>query len=321
MQAKQILVTGACGQLGSELTAELRDTYGASRVVATDIHDAPETVGEPYEPVDVTSRAEIEAVVREYDVDAIFHLAVILSADGEEDPQRAYAVNVNGLYNVLEVARNAGVTDVVVPSSIAVFGPETPDQPPERTILDPNTMYGISKVLTEQLGQYYHDRYGLDVRGVRFPGIISHRTRPSGGTTDYAVDVFYRALKDGAYTYFVRPDTTLPMIYMPDAITALVDLFEADGDDLRHRTRYNVGSLSFSAAELTEEIQRQWRPFDVSYEPDHRQAIADSWPTSLDDSAAREDWGWSPDYGRREMVADVLEHLQPSSFELEVEDD
>lgn len=316
----QALVTGACGQLGSELTTELRDVYGDSHVVATDVHDDQGAVGEPYESVDVTSRAEIEAVVREYGVDSIFHLAAILSADGEENPQLAYQVNVDGLHNVLEVARDAGVTDVVVPSSIAVFGTETPAHPPERTILDPNTMYGISKVLTEQLGEYYHDRYGLDVRGMRFPGIISHRTRPSGGTTDYAVDVFYRALEHGAYTYFVRPDTTLPMIYMPDAIKALVDLFEADGADLDHRTRYNVGSLSFSAAELTEEIQRQWRPFDVSYEPDQRQTIADSWPASLDDSAAREDWGWDPDYGRREVVADMLEHLQSSPSEIGAED-
>jgi len=314
----QALVTGACGQLGSELTTELRDAYGDSSVVATDIHDAPGAVGEPYEPVDVTDRTEIEAVVREYDVGSIFHLAAILSADGEEDPQLAYQVNVNGLYNVLEVARDAGVADVVVPSSIAVFGSETPAHPSERTVLNPNTMYGISKILTEQLGEYYYDAYGLDVRGVRFPGIISHRTRPSGGTTDYAVDVFYQALENGAYTYFVRPDTTLPMLYMPDAIAALVDLFEADSSGLRYRTSYNVGSLSFSAEELTEEIQRQWRSFDVSYEPDHRQAIADSWPASLDDSAAREDWGWDPIYGRQEMVADMLAHLQPSPSDPEI---
>jgi nucleoside-diphosphate-sugar epimerase len=218
-------------------------------------------------------------------------------------------VNVNGLHNVLEVARTNDVNNVIVPSSIAVFGSETPPDPTEYTILNPNTMYGISKIVSEQLGDYYSDRYDLDVRGMRFPGILSHKTRPSGGTTDFAVEVFYQAFQDHEYTFFVRPDTTLPMIYMPDAINAIIDLFEANSTDLRYRSRYNVSSLSFPAEALAEEIQRQWRPFDVTYEPDHRQAIADSWPASLNDSAAREDWGWEPTYGFTEMVSEMIENI------------
>jgi len=240
----------------------------------------------------------------------MYHLAAILSAAGEQNPQAAYQVNVNGLYNALEVSRDHGVEKLVVPSSIAAFGPTTPDNPGESTVLEPNTMYGISKVMGELLGDYYFEKYGLDVRGLRYPGILSYKTKPGGGTTDYAVEVFYEAIENGEYTYFVREDTKLPMMYMPDAVRAMIDLAEADGDGLRYRSKYNVGALSFTPKELTAEIQKHIPSFEASYEPDDRQQIADSWPDDVDDSAARTDWGWDPDYDFEALVEDMLTNLR-----------
>jgi nucleoside-diphosphate-sugar epimerase len=304
-----VLVTGAAGQIGSELTAALRERYDET-VVTSDIARALDALEEPCEVVDVTDREALETVVEDHDVDTMYHLAAILSAAGEQNPQAAYQVNVNGLYNALEVSRDHGVEKLIVPSSIAVFGPTTPNNPGESTVLEPNTMYGISKVMGELFGDYYYDKYGLDVRGLRYPGILSYKTKPGGGTTDYAVEVFYEAIEHGEYTYFVREDTKLPMMYMPDAVKAMIDLAEADGDGLRYRSKYNVGALSFTPKELTAEIRKHIPSFEASYEPDDRQEIADSWPDDVDDSAARADWGWEPDYDFEALVEDMLTNLR-----------
>ena len=305
----KILVTGATGQIGSELTPALREKYGHDAVIASDIQQ-PEELDDPFVELDVTDRDAIEDVVEEHDVDTIFHLAAILSAKGEENPGLAWDVNVNGLYNVFEVGREYDVEKIVTPSSIAVYGSTTPDNPGEETVLIPTTMYGISKVLTELLAEYYYENYDLDIRGVRLPGILSYKTLPGGGTTDYAVEVFYDAIEQGHYEYFVRPNTMLPMMYMPDAVNALMQLAEADDEGLNYRCAYNVSALTFTAEELTDAIREHLPDFEATYEPDDRQAIADSWPDRVDDTAAREDWDWEPEYKLEDMVEDMLTNLE-----------
>lgn len=304
-----ILVTGALGQIGSELVPTLRTRYEDVEVVASDIEPDPDVSG-PYEAVDVTDRAQLEAIIEEYDVDTVFHLATLLSAAGEQNPDRAFNVNVGGLHNVLEVGREYKLDRIVVPSSIAVYGPATPDNPSERTIRSPTTMYGITKVLAENLGAYYHKKYNLDVRGIRLPGIVSHKTRPNGGTTDYAVDAFYEAVWEGEYTYFVREDTRLPMVYMSDTIYALMTLAEAEESDLQCQCEYNISGLSFTAKELSKRIEERVDEFQARYEPDERQSIADSWPSTLDDTAARSDWGWSAECDLDRMVDEMVHSLR-----------
>ncbi len=311
---KHILVTGAVGQIGSELTLALRERYGAENVIATD-HITPPSPklrdSGPIEHVDVTDRVRIEEVVQKYEIDTIFHMAAILSAVGEEKPDLAWQVNINGLYNVLEVARINNMTRVFVPSSIAVFGPETPRDPaPQETVLRPTTMYGLTKVTGELLGNYYVRRFGLDVRGVRYPGIISSETLPGGGTTDYAVEVFYKALQEEHYNFFVRADTVLPMMYMPDCIRATIELMEADFNRLKHHCDFNLAGMSFSAEELALEIKKHIPEFTYEFHPDFRQEIADSWPKRIDDSAAREEWGWEPKFDLSTMVTDMLSRLR-----------
>ncbi len=311
---QNILVTGAVGQIGSELTMELRQRYGHDNVVATGHRTKPSeklrTSG-PFEFIDVTRRETVEEVVEKYNIDTIYHLAAILSAVGEEKPQLAWDVNINGLYNILEVARERELTRVFCPSSIAAFGPETPrDNTPQETILRPTTMYGVTKVAGELLCDYYFQRFGVDVRGLRYPGIISNETLPGGGTTDYAVEIFYEALKHKRYTCFLREDTVLPMMYMPDCIKATIDLMEADLSGLKHHSDFNMAAMSFSPAELVAEIKKHIPEFTCEYAPDFRQAIADSWPMTIDDSAAREEWGWEPDYDLAAMTADMLEKLR-----------
>lgn len=303
------LITGAAGQIGSALTPALRDRDGTEAIVASGLEETAD-LGEPYVQLDVTDADRLHAVIEKHDIDTIYHLAAILSAKGEDQPQLAHEVNVDGLINILEAGRSHDLDQVIVPSTIAVFGPDTPSNPAEKTVLRPRTMYGITKVHLELLATYYSDRYGLDVRGVRFPGILSYEELPGGGTTDYAVEAFYGAIEDGSYTYFVREDTRLPMMYMPDAIEALVQLAEADDGDLRFSCEYNVAALEFTAGELTAAIQEHIPEFEAAYEPDDRQAIADSWPDRVDDTAAREDWGWSPTYDLDAMVADMLEQLE-----------
>lgn len=309
---KKILVTGATGQIGSELVPELRRLYGNENVIAAGNKTQPseELKSGPFTIVDVTDYEKVDSAIRTYDIGKIFHLSSILSAAGEKNPQLAYRVNFDGLYNVLEAARKNNIERVIVPSSIAAFGPDTPKHTPNDTIQRPTTIYGISKVFGELLGTYYSKRFGLDVRGVRFPGIISWKAEPTAGTTDYAVAIFYGAIRDGRYTSYLAPDTMLPMMYMPDAINALIKLEQADGTKLKHRTEFNVAAFSFTPAQLAEAIQRRIPSFKMYYKIDSRQEIADSWPDSLDDSVAREEWGWKPEWGLDRMVDDMLKNLK-----------
>ncbi|MEA2022109.1 MAG: L-threonine 3-dehydrogenase [Candidatus Caldatribacteriota bacterium] len=311
---KKILVTGALGQIGSELTVLLREKYGRENVIASDVLKIQQkTLSqiEPFEQVDCLDFPAILACIKKYNIDTIFHLAAILSAKGENNPQLAWKININGLYNILEIAREFECA-VFTPSSIAAFGPSTPkDNTPQETIQRPNTIYGISKVAGELLCDYYYQKYGVDTRGVRFPGIISYVALPGGGTTDYAVDIFYEALKNKKYTCFLDKDTYLDMMYMPDGLKAAVNLMEADPSRLKHRNAYNVTAASFSPKELAREIKKHIPEFEMKYEIDPmRQAIADSWPNRLNDSAAREDWGWYPDYDLEKMVEDMIEKLK-----------
>jgi nucleoside-diphosphate-sugar epimerase len=309
-RTERVLITGAAGQIGSELTLALRDRYGAQNVVAAGHHTEPSRKlreGGPFERLDVKDKAQIERVVDQYDIDTIFHMAAILSAVGEDKPQLAWQVNMGGLYNILEVARERHLARVFSPSSIAVFGPETPANPaPQAPPLRPTTMYGVTKVAGELLGDYYVRRFGLDVRGLRYPGIISSETPPGGGTTDYAVAIFYNAVKEKSYTCFVREDTVLPMMYMPDCIKASIDLMEADPALLIHHCDFNLAGMSFSAGELATEIKKHIPEFTCHYAPDARQEIADTWPQTIDDHAAREEWGWAPSYDLASMTTEML---------------
>ena len=312
---KRILVTGALGQIGAELVVALRSRYGDESVVASDIRVIPrdaEHASGPSEYIDVTSARELQDVVRRYDIDTIFHLASLLSAVAEEKPHMAWDVNMGGLYRVLEVARQRGCA-VFFPSSIGAFGPGTPvDHTPQDTIQRPNTMYGVTKVSGELLCDYYHRRFGIDTRGVRYPGLISHVAPPGGGTTDYAVEIFYEAIRHGRYTCFLRPDTCLDMMYMPDALDAAVGVMEADPARLVHRNAFNVTAMNFTPATLASEIRRHLPGFEIDYDVDPvRQAIADSWPDSLDDQAARDEWDWHPKYDLQTMTRDMLEKLGP----------
>lgn len=310
---KRIIVTGAVGQIGSELTMFLREKYGGDNVVAAGHHTKPSEKlknSGPFEFIAVEKYEDVKEVVAKYDIGTIYHLAAILSAVGEDKPQLCWDVNMNGLYNVLEVARENKCA-VHIPSSIAAFGPNTPkDNTPQDTIQRANTMYGVTKVAGELLADYYFTRFGVDTRGVRYPGLISYETLPGGGTTDYAVEIFYEAIKNKSYTCFLKEDTKLDMMYMPDALKAAVDLTEADPSKLKHRNAFNVSAFSFTPEELGEKIKKYIPDFTLDYDIDPiRQTIADSWPNSMDDSAAREEWGWSPDYDLDAMVKDMIEKL------------
>lgn len=311
----RILVTGAVGQIGSELTLALREKYGAENVIAAGHRTEPSATlrnSGPFVWCDVTDREKLAKTVQDFRIDTIVNMSAILSAKGEENPQACWNVNVNGLINCLEVARELKLTQVLCPSSIAVFGPSTPrDNTPQETILKPTTMYGVTKVAGELLCDYYLRRYGVDARGLRYPGIISSETLPGGGTTDYAVWIFYKAVEEGRYTCFLKEDTMLPMMYMPDCIKATMDLMEAPLEKLRYHGDYNVSAFSFTPRELAEEIKKRLPEFEISYEVDPlRQGIADSWPNSIDDTPAREDWGWKPAYSLSAMVDDMLEKLR-----------
>ncbi len=312
---ERILVTGALGQIGSELVATLRERYGNENVIASDIKmpTADALAGaEPgfFEHVDCTNHDQIQQVVDRHRIDTIYHLAALLSAVAEERPQMAWEINMGGLYHVLEIARSNGCA-VFTPSSIGAFGEGTPkDSTPQDTVQRPSTMYGVTKVAGELLCDYYHRRFGVDTRGVRYPGIISHVAPPGGGTTDYAVDIFYHAVRHGNFTSFLGPDTRLDMMYMPDAIKAAVDVMEAEAARLKHRNAFNVTAMNFTPEELAAAIRKVLPRFEIDYDVDPiRQRIADSWPNSLDDSAAREEWNWQPAFDLDSMVEDMLENI------------
>ncbi len=311
---KRILVTGALGQIGSELVPALRERYGEDHVVASDIRmpaAGSALSNGPFHHVDCTSQRQIQEAVRRFEVDAIYHLASLLSAVAEERPQAAWDVNMGGLYRVLEVARENSCS-VFVPSSIGAFGPSTPkDDTPQDTLQRPTTMYGVTKVAGELLCDYYHTRFAVDSRGLRYPGIISYVAPPGGGTTDYAVEIYYDAIEHGRYSCFLEPNTRLDMMYMPDAVKAAIDLMEADAARLEHRNAFNVAAMNFTPEEVAAEIARHIPEFTISYAVDPvRQGIADSWPNSIDDTEAREEWGWSPSYDLESMTSDMLEQLR-----------
>jgi threonine 3-dehydrogenase len=308
MTFEKILITGALGQIGSELDQYLSEIFGRDRIIISDIKEKNDP---RYKKIDVTDFNSLNFLVEKYKVDTIYHLAAILSATGEKYPDLAYRVNVDGLHNVLEAARINKVSQVFIPSTIGVFGPETPRRNvPIETITRPTTLYGITKVFAEQLGNYYQRKFSLDVRGVRFPGLISYKSPPGGGTTDYAIEMIISAVRKQNYTCFLREDTVLPMMYMPDALEAILKLSEAPLEKLIHHTDFNLTSFSFSPKELAQEISNYYPEFAVIYKPDFRQEIADSWPESLDASAARREWGFAPKYNFKETVKDMIYHLQ-----------
>jgi nucleoside-diphosphate-sugar epimerase len=312
MPDTKILIIGAGGQVGTELTLRLREIYDTANVIATDIKPA-EGIFEhgPYEVLNALDKDTLISLVRKYKITQIYHLAALLSATAEKDPMFGWKLNMDSLLLVLNVARDNEIKKVYWPSSIAVFGPTTPRRDtPQDTIMDPNTVYGISKLAGERWCEYYFRKYNVDVRSLRYPGLISYKTEPGGGTTDYAVHIFYEAIKSGRYTCFLKENTLLPMLYMPDAIKATVDLMEAPSENIKIRSSYNLAGFSFTPDELAHEIRKHIPGFSIDYAPDFRQAIADSWPGSIDDARARADWGWKPRYGFSMMVEDMLTEIR-----------
>ena len=307
---QKILVTGAIGQIGSELVMALRQKYGQNNVIASDVRPVSGDEYEPFEILDVLDKSAIARLVDKHKIDTIYHLAAILSANGEKNPHLCWDINMNGLYNVLDIGYEFKLKRIICPSSIAVFGPSTPrDNTPQETVLLPSTMYGVTKVAGELLCEYYVSKFGLDVRGIRYPGLISSKTLPGGGTTDYAVEIFYEAIKHKKYTCFLKKDTVLPMMYMPDAIRGTIDLAEADYDSLKHHSNFNFAGMSFSCEELAGSIKKYIPEFEIEYHPDFRQNIADSWPRSIDDSSSREEWGWKVEYDLDKMTKDMLDKI------------
>ncbi|RYD94346.1 MAG: NAD-dependent epimerase/dehydratase family protein, partial [Sphingobacteriales bacterium] len=309
MKQEKILVIGASGQIGVELTLALRQRYGAQNVIASDLREQNpllEGTG-PYVSMDVMNKEMLHVQVIRQNVTQIYLLAAILSATGEKNPNLAWHLNMQGLLNVLDIAREEKLTKVYWPSSIAVFGPTSPKKNcPQQTIIEPTTVYGISKYAGEFWCNYYNMKYGVDVRSLRYPGLISYKSAPGGGTTDYAVEIYHEALQDGQYECFLQEDTYLPMMYMPDAIRATIELMEAPVEQIKVRTSYNLSGMSFSPKEIATEIKKHIPGFTIDYKPDYRQAIADSWPQSIDDSVARADWGWKEEYDLARMTEDML---------------
>jgi nucleoside-diphosphate-sugar epimerase len=313
MTKEKILVIGASGQIGVELTLALRKIYGNANVVASDLREENELLKGtgPYVSLDIMNKEMLHVQVIRQNITQIYLLAAILSATGEKNPNLAWHLNMQGLLNVLDIAREENLSKVYWPSSIAVFGPTSPKQNcPQQTIIEPTTVYGISKYAGEFWCHYYHQRFGVDVRSLRYPGLISYKSAPGGGTTDYAVEIFHEALEEKKYTSFLKKDTYLPMMYMPDAIRATIELMEAPAEKISIRTSYNLSSMSFSPEEIGAEIKKSIPEFELDYSPDYRQAIADSWPQSIDDSVARKDWGWKHEYDIAKMTVDMLENLK-----------
>ncbi|HQZ05025.1 MAG TPA: NAD-dependent epimerase/dehydratase family protein [Burkholderiaceae bacterium] len=308
----RILIIGANGQIGTELTHALVQRHGREAVVTSDLAPEGRVIGVHHEALDATEASALTAIVERHQVTQIYLLAAALSARGEQHPKWAWDLNMKGLLNVLELARTHKLERVFWPSSIAAFGPSTPrEHTPQKTVMDPTTVYGISKLAGEGWCAWYHRNHGVDVRSLRYPGLISWKTAPGGGTTDYAVEIFHAALKHGRYTSFLGADTALPMMYMPDAIRATLELMEAPADKVRERQSYNLAGISFTPAEIGAAITRRIPDFSIHYAPDFRQAIADSWPRSIDDAAAQRDWGWKGRYDLDAMVLDMLDNLRP----------
>lgn len=310
---EKILVVGACGQIGVELTLQLRKMYGEGVVIASDLreeHPLLKGTG-PYVSLDIMNKETLHVLVLRYNITQIYLLAAILSATGEKNPTLAWHINVQSLLNVLEVAKEENLKKIYWPSSIAVFGPNSPkEETSQHTIIEPTTVYGISKFAGERWCEYYFTRYKLDVRSLRYPGLISYKSQPGGGTTDYAIEIFHDAISKKHYTSFLDENTYLPMMYMPDAIRATVELMEADSSKISVRSSYNLSGMSFSPKQISEEIKKHIPDFTIEYKPDSRQKIANSWPRSIDDNLAQNDWGWKPEYNLEVMTKDMLDNLK-----------
>jgi nucleoside-diphosphate-sugar epimerase len=308
----RILVIGACGQIGTELTARLRQLNPADHIIASDIRSGGDELmnSGPFEVLDATNYSELEDVVINYEISEVYQMAALLSATAEKFPIRAWDLNMSTLFNVLRLAKEDKIEKLFWPSSIAVFGPSTPKvNTPQLTIAEPTTVYGISKLAGERWCEYYHQKFGVDVRSIRYPGLVGYNTLPGGGTTDYAVDIFYKAIEQKSFTSFLDKDARLPMMYIDDAINATVSIMQADARQIKIRSSYNLAAMSFSPMEIAAEIKKHIPEFKISYEPDFRQEIAESWPESIDDSHAREDWGWEHHYELEELTRTMLEHL------------
>lgn len=313
MAYRKILIIGASGQIGSELTLKLREIYGIENVIASDLKEGDEELmsSGPFEIADATNQEKISQLVEQHEITDVYLMAAMLSATAERIPMKAWDLNMDSLFIVLNLAKEKKIQKVFWPSSIAVFGPTTPkENTPQRTIMEPSTVYGISKQTGERWCEYYYNKYGVDVRSIRYPGIISYKTLPGGGTTDYAIEIFHEALKNGSYTSFLTEDTGLPMMYMDDAIKATVDLMEAPSEKVKVRSSYNLAAMTFTPKELAREIKKQIPEFEISYEPDFRQEIANSWPSSIDDKQARNDWGWNHSYDLTALTKVMLEGLK-----------
>ncbi len=309
----KILIVGSEGQVGTDLADKLRSVYGRNQVICSDIKPIDEEKRDygPYEILDILDNQAIGTVMQRHKPNTIYHLAAMLSATAEKYPKKGWELNMNGVFNIFDAAGEYGVKRLFWPSSIAVFGPTTPmDNTPQHCVMDPNTIYGISKLAGERYCEYYHHHYGLDVRSIRYPGLIGWKALPGGGTTDYAVDIFHQALKNNSYTCFLSENTTLPMMFMDDAIKATMTITEASSEDVKIRSSYNLSGMSFDPKGLSEAIARKVPGFTIDYEIDHRQVIADSWPRSIDDSSARKDWNWKPDYDIDKMVDEMLLNLR-----------
>jgi nucleoside-diphosphate-sugar epimerase len=312
--SENILVIGACGQLGTELVESLRTIYGDSNVIASDIRQSEHAVFKqgPFENLDILDKNRLSEILTKYQPKQVYHLAALLSATAEAKPKLGWTLNMDGLFNVLDAAVGFKIGKVYWPSSIAVFGPGTPvNHTPQNCVMDPNTIYGISKLAGERYCEYYFQKRGVDVRSLRYPGLIGHKSDPGGGTTDYAVSIYHDALQTGVHNCFLKDNTELPMLYMPDALKATLDIMHAPTEQIKIRSSYNLAGMSFSPAEITTSIQQYIPNFKTEYNPDSRQAIADSWPNSIDDTEARQDWGWKPDFDLDKMTKDMLVNLAP----------
>lgn len=306
----RVLVIGSSGQIGTELVEELRKLHGNDNVIASDIRDPQVAQDGPFEILDILNKIQLSDIVEQYDIKEVYLLAAMLSATAEKNPAFGWELNMNSLFNVLNLAKDGVIDKIFWPSSIAVFGPTTPQEnTPQYTVMEPSTVYGISKQAGERWCEYYHKQFGVDVRSIRYPGLIGYKSKPGGGTTDYAVDIFHKALEEKSFDCFLSANTTLPMMYMSDAIKATINIMKADSSDIKIRSSYNVSGMSFSPTQIAAEIRKSIPEFEISYTPDYRQKIADSWPKSINDTSAKEDWNWIPDFDLSTLTTIMLENI------------